>query len=80
MQSFFINKQYLAKIFRETYGTTVVGYLNQKRITQAKHLLRFTNLSMEEIATKIGITDANYFSRTFFKVEGVRPSEFRKMW
>lgn len=77
---FFINKQYLAKIFRETYGTTVVGYLNQKRITQAKHLLRFTNLSMEEIATKIGITDANYFSRTFFKVEGVRPSEFRKMW
>lgn len=77
---FFINKQYLHKIFRETYGITIVNYLNQKRITQAKHLLRFTNLSMEEIAEKIGMTDANYFSRTFFKVEGVRPSEFRKMW
>lgn len=77
---FFINKQYLSKIFHETYGMTVITYLNQKRITQAKHLLRFTDLSMEEIAVKIGMTDANYFSRTFFKVEGVRPSEFRKMW
>ncbi|HAP8889741.1 TPA: AraC family transcriptional regulator [Enterococcus faecium] len=77
---FFINKQYLHKIFRESYGITVVNYLNQKRITQAKHLLRFTNLSMEEIAARIGMTDANYFSRTFFKIEGVRPSEFRKMW
>lgn len=77
---FFINKQYLSKIFRETYGMTVVNYLNQKRITQAKHFLRFTNLSMEEIAAKIGMTDANYFSRCFLKIEGVRPSEFRKLW
>lgn len=77
---FFINKQYLTKIFHETYGMTIVNYLNQKRITQAKHLLRFTDMSMEEIAAKIGMSDANYFSRTFHKIEGVRPSEFRKMW
>jgi len=77
---FFINKYYLTKIFHETYGMTIVNYLNQKRITQAKHMLRFTDMSMEEIADKIGMTDANYFSRTFKKIEGVRPSEFRKMW
>lgn len=77
---FFINKHYLTKIFHDTYGMTIISYLNQKRITQAKHLLRFSDMSMEEIAAKIGMTDANYFSRTFNKVEGVRPSEFRKMW
>lgn len=77
---FFINKQYLTKIFHETYGMTIVNYLNNKRITQAKHMLRFTDMSMEEIANKVGMTDANYFSRTFKKIEGVRPSEFRKMW
>lgn len=78
--AFFINKQYLTKIFREAYGITIVSYLTQKRITRAKHLLRFTEMNMEEIADAIGMTDANYFSRTFQKVEGLRPSEFRKLW
>lgn len=77
---FYINKHYLTKIFHATYGMTIVNYVNQKRITRAKHLLRFTDMSMEEIASQIGTTDANYFSRMFKKYEGLRPSEFRQRW
>lgn len=77
---FYISKHYLSKIFHETYGFTIVNYLNQKRITKAKHLLRFSDLSMEEIAAQIGYIDANYFSRMFKKIEGMRPSEFRQKW
>lgn len=40
---FFINKFYLSKIFKETYGTTVNNYLISKRITRAKQLLRFSD-------------------------------------
>ena len=43
-ERFFINKFYLSKIFKETYGTTVNNYLISKRITRAKQLLRFTDM------------------------------------
>ena len=35
-ENFFINKFYLSKIFKETYGTTINNYLISKRITRAK--------------------------------------------
>ena len=77
---FFINKFYLTKIFKETYGTTINNYLISKRITQSKQLLRFTVMTVEQIADTVGMKDANYFSRMFRKVEGISPSEYRKLW
>lgn len=77
---FFINKFYLSKIFKETYGTTVNNYLISKRITRAKQLLRFTDMTVDEIGVAVGMGDANYFSRMFRKVEGSSPSEYRKQW
>ena len=41
-QRFYINKYYLTKLFKQTYGVTVNSYLLQIRITRAKQLLRFT--------------------------------------
>ena len=79
-EKFFINKFYLSKIFKETYGTTVNNYLISKRITRAKQLLRFTDMTVDEIGVSVGMGDANYFSRMFRKVEGSSPSEYRKQW
>lgn len=79
-EKFFINKFYLTRIFKEQYGCSIVNYLQQKRITHAKQLLRFSDKSIEEICVECGIDDSNYFSRMFKKVEGVTPREFRKMW
>lgn len=79
-EQFYINKYYLTRIFKEYYGVSVNSYLQQLRITQAKQLLRFTNLPVEQIAAQCGIPDPNYFSRAFRKVEGVSPGQFRSMW
>ena len=77
---FFINKFYLARLFKEQFGSSVNHYLLQVRITQAKHLLRFTSLSIEEVARRCGMSDANYFARMFKKVEGITPRGYRKLW
>lgn len=77
---FFIDKHYLARLFKEKYGVTLVTYLQQVRITHAKRMLRFTDKSIEEIGLECGIGELNYFSRLFKKLEGVSPSEFRKVW
>ena len=77
---FFIDKHYLARLFKEQYGVTMVTYLQQVRITHAKRMLRFTDKSIEEIGLECGIGELNYFSRVFKKLEGVSPSEFRRVW
>ena len=77
---FFIDKHYLARLFKEQYGVTLVTYLQQVRITHAKRMLRFTDKSIEEISLECGIGELNYFSRVFKKLEGVSPSEFRRVW
>lgn len=79
-EKYYINKYYLTKIFKETYGSTISGYLITMRITKAKQLLRFTDMTVDEIGDAVGMGDANYFSRMFRKVEGISPREYRKQW
>lgn len=79
-EHFFINKFYLSKIFKETYGTTVNNYLISKRITRAKQLLRFIDMTVDEVGVALGMGDSNYFSRMFRKEEGISPREYRKQW
>ena len=79
-KGFFINKYYLAKIFKEQYGYTVNACIAQVRIGKAKELLRFSDRTVEAIGFECGFTDPNYFARCFKKVEGISPSEYRQRW
>ena len=79
-EKFHFNKYYLMRRFRQQYGTTIGSYLIHARIGEAKKLLRFSEVTLEEAGARVGIHDANYFSRIFKKVEGVTPSQYRKSW
>lgn len=77
---FYINKYYLSRIFKEQFGTTILSYLDQVRITHAKQLLRFSDLTVEQVGREVGIDESAYFNRVFRKVEGISPGKYRKMW
>lgn len=77
---FFINKFYLTRTFKDKYGITINNYLLEKRISKAKELLRYGNISIDQVAKECGIDDQNYFSRLFKKVEGISPKDYKKMW
>ena len=77
---FYIDKYYLSRRFKQQFGTTIHSYLQQCRITHAKHLLRFTQFSIEEISLNCGVEDPNYFARLFKKIEGISPGDFRRSW
>lgn len=77
---FFMDKSYLARLFKSQYGITLTTYLQQVRITHAKRLLRFTEKSVEEIGLECGAGELHYFSRVFKKLEGVSPSAYRRVW
>lgn len=77
--SFYLNKYYLMKLFKDRYGMTINAYLNQARVTWVKQQLRFTDKTVEMLAAELQIEPA-YLSRLFKKVEGVSPTQFRKSW
>lgn len=77
---FFISKFHMSREFKQINGVTIMNYLNRKRISESKQLLRFTRLPIGQIAILAGIPDVNYFTKVFVKYESMTPSNFRKLW
>ena len=63
--------------FRKAYGASIAKYLNQRRMEQAKELLRKTDMTLGEIADRLGFADADYFSRLFRSQYGISPLGYR---
>ncbi len=73
-----VSKSHLAAAFKKETGMTVTDYINQTRIKQSLIFLNTSSMSVSEIATRCGFSDANYFSRTFRRLQGQTPSQYRK--
>jgi transcriptional regulator GlxA family with amidase domain len=67
----------LCHIFKNEMRATLVQYLRELRMRQARSLLETTFLSVKEIRTKVGIRDESHFVRDFQKIYGMSPSRFR---
>lgn len=68
---------YCESEFRKAYGKSIINYLIDIRISEAKNLLSETSLPCSVIAKMVGFDDANYFSRVFKKRIGVSPLQYR---
>ena len=68
----------LSHQFKKITGMSVMDYLLSCRIASAKNFLAKTNLSISEIVELCGFSDNSNFSRTFKKLNGMTPTEFRK--
>ena len=72
------NTAYLSRIFKKEMGIGVSEYMNRLRMEQAARLLRETNIKISDVAEKVGIEDARYFSSLFKRYTGTSPSLYRK--
>ena len=68
------------KKFKERTGTTLVQYMNEKRIEKAKILMKNRNYSLWQISEMTGFSNANYLIRVFKKVTGQTASEYRSQF
>lgn len=75
---FYMNPSYLSQLFKEKTGETFLNYIMKIRINKAKELLQNTDMKIYEICEYVGYSDTNYFSKLFEKLEGCRPSEYKK--
>lgn len=74
----FVSAPYLSKLFRRETGENFAAYLTRKRISEAKTMLKNTNMKMYEIAQKTGYTSQHYFSNAFKKHMEMSPVDYRK--
>ena len=74
-----ISTFYLSRIFSSESDFSLVQYLTDIRINEAKKLLRENRYIISDIATMTGFESAAYFSRVFKKVVGCSPSSYGKI-
>lgn len=69
---------YFHKLFKAFTGKTPHDYLSDVRLTHAKHLLAFTQKSIEDIALSSGFSSQAYFNAFFKKEMHITPTQYRK--
>ncbi len=74
----FYNPSYFSRVFKEKFGMSLVEYVNRKRIDNAVRLLCESEMSVDEILTKVGFSDRSNFYRVFSKFMGSTPADIRK--
>lgn len=70
----------LQRRFQTTFKTTPQKYVVKLRVLEACELLVGTNLSVTEIALRIGFYDHSAFSKKFSELIGVSPRDYRKRY
>ncbi len=73
----FVNKYYLSREFKKATGKTVVEYINEYRCKNAARLIA-DGLRVQQAAVRCGFDNMSYFTKTFYKHTGVRPSEYKR--
>lgn len=74
----FLSSSYVCTIFKTETGQTLNQYLTEYRIEKAKYLLEDSRYKISDISSKVGYSDGNYFGKTFRKIVGLSPSEYRE--
>lgn len=77
-QQYNYNEKYLGRLFKSRTGYTIHEYCNYLRLTNAKKLLRSTNLSISEVAVQSGYNNVTYFIRVFKKHTQLSPLQYRQ--
>ena len=74
-----MSPSHCSRVFKKVMGVPYQNYLNGRRITEAKELLRTSGQSVTDIAAALGFADATGFGRLFKKLTGHTPSAYRSL-
>lgn len=74
-----LTPNYFSALFKKLNNETFVQYRIQKRMEKAKELLAIPHYRISDIASEVGYEDYPHFTKTFKKIVGITPSEYRSL-
>lgn len=77
-RQYLINQTTLKEVFKSVYGTSIAAHMKEHRMEQAARMLRETNLSVSEIARRVGYDSQSRFASAFKESFGKLPKDYRK--
>lgn len=72
-----VSATYFSRLFRQATGMTFVDYVARYRIEKAKNLLQNPHLRISEVALDVGFQSLSQFNRSFRRIEGQSPKQYR---
>jgi len=72
-----LSPTYFSKLFAKEMQINFVDYLNIIRIKESKKFLADRDMSLGDIAVRLGFNDQSYFTKVFKKYEGMTPGKYR---
>jgi AraC family transcriptional regulator len=72
-----VHRSHFARAFRQHYGCTVAGFVRRLRIDWAAKQLRSQSCTLSQLSQDAGFGDQAHFTRTFKRITGVTPGEYR---
>lgn len=72
-----LSREYTARVFKKEMDMTVTDYITRQKLALAKDMLAGEDISLVDIAERIGYREYNYFSRLFKKQYGTSPKKMR---
>lgn len=77
-QVVYLSPCYVSRIFKQGLGCTLMEYLTQVRVEEAKTMLKNPKYNVMQVAEESGFEDPAYFTRVFKKLEGITPSRYKQ--
>lgn len=77
-ETIYMSPSYICVLFKEETNKTVTQYINEFRIEKSLELLKNKKNRINDIADAVGFNSSNYYSKTFKKIKGISPNEYRK--
>jgi len=74
-----INSSYFSRLFKKETGHNFIQYVTLAKMERAKELLAKTNISVEDVAERLGYDNKSYFTKLFKKYTGDTPGRYRVM-
>jgi two-component system, response regulator YesN len=75
----YVSPSYLSDIFRKETGTTLIEFINRKKIEESKYFLLHTDLPLSQISSLFQFCNQSYYTYLFKKFTGVTPKKFQEI-
>ncbi len=74
-----ITPKYMTSLIKKTSGKSALEWINDCVILEAKNLLKYSDMSIQQISEYLSFSNQSFFSQYFRRLSGCSPSEYRAL-